>query len=63
MTTEFVGVPDDLSAARVLEHLREVARTKETIYAVYVIDPGTRRLEARGVAPRAASGRPGVRRP
>src|SRR4029453_3390456 len=45
MTTEFVAVPDDWSAGRLLEDLREVARTKETIYAVYVIDPGTRRLK------------------
>ena len=28
-----------------LEYLREVARTKETIYAVYVIDPGTPALK------------------
>jgi len=45
MTTEFVGVPDDWSAGRVLEYLREVARTKETIYAVYVIDPASHRLK------------------
>ena len=44
MTTEFVGVPDDWTTSRVLEYLREVARTKETIYAVYVVDPASRRL-------------------
>ena len=45
MTTEFVAVPGDWTVARVLAHLREVARTKETIYAVYEIDPASRRLE------------------
>ena len=38
MTTEFVGVPASWTVVRVLEHLRAVARTKETIYAVYVVD-------------------------
>ncbi len=45
MTTEYVGVPAHWTAARVLEHLRGVAETKETIYAVYVLENGTNRLE------------------
>jgi magnesium transporter len=45
MTTEFTGVPGDWTAGRVIDHLREVARSKETIYAVYVLDPTSLHLE------------------
>jgi magnesium transporter len=38
MTTEFVGVAPDWTAERTLAHIREVARDKETVYAVYVVD-------------------------
>ena len=37
MTTEFVAVPASRTVEQVLAHLRAVARTKETIYAVYVV--------------------------
>src|SRR5262249_60746450 len=37
MTTEFVGLPGNRTVTQVLAHLGEVARTKETIYAVYVV--------------------------
>src|SRR5262249_9671150 len=45
MTTEFTGVPPDWTARRVLAHLRQVAETKETIYAVYVLEQGSDRLQ------------------
>src|SRR5262249_50377871 len=45
MTTEFTAVPAEWTAGRVLAHLRQVAETKETIYAVYVVEEGTGRLE------------------
>ncbi len=45
MTTEFTGVPGYWTVTRVLDYLREVARTKETIYAVYVIEPSSHHLE------------------
>jgi magnesium transporter len=45
MTTEFTAVPAEWTAARVLAHLRQVAETKETIYAVYVVEEGTDRLQ------------------
>jgi magnesium transporter len=39
MTTEFVGVPADWTVDRVLHYLGEVGREKETVYAIYVLDP------------------------
>jgi len=44
MTTEFVSVPADWSVARTLQHIREVERSRETIYAIYVTDPATKSL-------------------
>jgi magnesium transporter len=44
MTTEFMAVPADWTAQRALERIREVARGKETVYAVYVLDPADQRL-------------------
>jgi magnesium transporter len=44
MTTEFVSVPANWSVAETLEHIRRVERTRETVYAIYVLDPLTRRL-------------------
>ncbi|HZF10444.1 MAG TPA: magnesium transporter, partial [Thermoanaerobaculia bacterium] len=39
MTTELVSVGADWTVERVLAHIRQVARQKETVYAVYVVDP------------------------
>ena len=39
MTTEFVSVPPEWTVAEVLHHIRMVERSRETVYAVYVIDP------------------------
>jgi len=39
MTTEFLAVPADWTVKRVLEHIRVVEHTRETVYAVYVLDP------------------------
>ncbi|MRG54836.1 magnesium transporter [Phyllobacterium sp. SYP-B3895] len=44
MTTEFVSVPANWSVARTLQHIREVERSRETVYAIYVIDPENRSL-------------------
>jgi magnesium transporter len=38
MTTEFVGVAPDWTVERTLAHIREVARAKETVFAVYVVE-------------------------
>jgi magnesium transporter len=45
MTTEFVSVPASYTAAQTLQHLKEVERTRETIYAIHVLDPRTRALQ------------------
>jgi magnesium transporter len=44
MTTEYVSVPSDWTVAHTLDHIRKVERTRETIYAIYVVDPQTRAL-------------------
>ena len=44
MTTEFVSMPATWTVAEALQHVREVGRAKETIYAIYVLEPGTDRL-------------------
>ncbi|UNK42546.1 magnesium transporter [Luteimonas sp. S4-F44] len=45
MTTEFVSVAADQRVGDVLQHVREVERERETIYAIYVLDPQTRALQ------------------
>lgn len=39
MTTEFVSVPSTWTIAEVLHHIRMVERTRETVYAVFVVHP------------------------
>lgn len=38
MTTEYVAIREDITAARAIEELREIAPDAETVYYVYVID-------------------------
>ena len=44
MTTEFVSVPSDWTANQALVLISEVGGRKETVYAVYVLDPNTQAL-------------------
>jgi len=44
MTTEFVSVPSTFTVAETLAHIRSVEPTRETIYAILVLDPSTRAL-------------------
>ena len=44
MTTEFVSVPADWTAGQTLVLISEVGGRKETVYAVYVLDPETQAL-------------------
>ncbi|CEJ87855.1 Magnesium transporter [Hyphomicrobium sp. GJ21] len=44
MTTEFVSVPSTYTVAETLKHIREVQHTRETVYAIYVLDPASREL-------------------
>lgn len=44
MTTEFVHLDPAMTVGQALKHIRVVAGEKETIYACYVLEPGTGRL-------------------
>jgi magnesium transporter len=44
MTTEFVAVPSSWSVGETLSHIRKVESTRETIYAIYVLNPNTKAL-------------------
>jgi len=44
MSTEFVSVPATYTVAETLRHIREVERTRETVYAIHVLDPAARAL-------------------
>src|SRR4051812_39491530 len=44
MTTEFVSVPSDWDVDRALGLIREVGGRKETVYAIYIVDPATQAL-------------------
>jgi len=46
MTTEYVGVPADWTVERTLQHISRVGGAKETVYAIYLLDPADRRLRA-----------------
>ena len=44
MTTEFVELDPTMSVGAALKHIRDVAKDKESIYACYVMEPGTKHL-------------------
>jgi len=44
MTTEFVSMPANWTVEQALQHVRNLSRAKEPIYAVYITDPNTQRL-------------------
>ena len=44
MTTEYVSVPASWTVAQTLDHIRRVERTRETVYSIFVLDPGTKAL-------------------
>src|SRR5580698_6371480 len=41
MTTEFASVPSTYTVRQTLEYIRHVENSRETIYAIYVLDPLT----------------------
>ncbi len=45
MTTEFVSVPSTWTVQQTIAHIRQVERSRETVYAIYVMNPATNRLE------------------
>jgi len=58
MTTEFVSVPSNWTVEQTLAYIRQVERTRETIYAIYVLDQVTRRLAGAVSLRRLISGDP-----
>lgn len=44
MTTEFVSAPANWTVQQTLDHIRVVEASRETVYAVYVLDPVSHRL-------------------
>jgi magnesium transporter len=58
MTTEFVSVPADWTIEQTLDHIRRVERTRETVYAVYVLDPVRKTLLQSATLRRLISGNP-----
>src|ERR1041385_790748 len=44
MTTEFVELDPTMNVGAALKHIRAVAKDKESIYACYVMEPGTKHL-------------------
>ncbi|HEX8044785.1 magnesium transporter, partial [Rhizobium sp.] len=44
MTTEFVSVYGSWTVAQTLDHVRKVERSRETVYAIYVLDDETHAL-------------------
>ena len=45
MTTAFVSVPSTWSVEQVKRHISEVGQAKETVYAIYVLNPKDQKLE------------------
>lgn len=45
MTTEFVAVPADWTVGQTLQYVRDVERSRETVYAIYLLDPRQRTLQ------------------
>jgi magnesium transporter len=39
MTTEFVSAPLDWTVGATLQHIKNVESTRETVYAIYILDP------------------------
>jgi len=44
MTTEFASVPSTYTVQQTLDYIRHVESSRETIYAIYVLDPASKRL-------------------
>ncbi|MDR6953172.1 magnesium transporter [Ancylobacter sp. 3268] len=58
MTTEFVSVPSSWTIGDTLRHIRAIERTRETIYAIYVLDPATHKLMQAVTLRRLITGEP-----
>jgi magnesium transporter len=61
MTIEFVSASGNWTVEQTLQHIRQVERTRETVYAIYVLDPVTRRLVGALSLRRLIAGEPNQR--
>lgn len=59
MTTEFVAMPATATVGQTLDHIRQVERTRETVYAIYLLDPRTHALRQTVSLRRLIMGAPG----
>ncbi len=59
MTTEFVSVPATWTVGQTLDHIRQVERTRETVYSIFVLDPRTGALTKAVPLRRLITGEPG----
>ena len=60
MTTEFASVPSSITVQQTLDYLRQVEGTRETVYAIYVLDPVTKNLVQAITLRRLITGDPGA---
>jgi len=44
MTTEFMSMPTTWTVAQALANIRDIGRAKETVYAIYLLDPASQQL-------------------
>jgi magnesium transporter len=58
MTTEFVSVPASWTVEQTLEYVRKVERSRETVYAIYVLDTETQALASVVTLRRLITGEP-----
>jgi magnesium transporter len=58
MTTEFASVPSTYTVQRTLDYLRQVESSRETVYAIYVLDPPSKKLVKMITLRRLISGDP-----
>lgn len=61
MTTEFVSVPETYTVAETLAHIRAVESSRETVYAILVLDPVSRQLVRVVSLRQLITGEPGQR--
>ncbi|RCS22463.1 magnesium transporter [Phyllobacterium salinisoli] len=60
MTTELISVPATWTVSRTLQHIRDVERSRETVYAIYVVDPATKVLQRVVTLRRLITSEPGT---
>jgi magnesium transporter len=60
MTTEFASVPSTYTVQQTLDYIRRVESSRETVYAIYVLDPLSKKLVRTISLRRLVMGDPGA---